>query len=109
MTDKSAGRTAKAAERTKLLRVTRSTRDEKKKMAVFEKDGREQTVHFGQRGADDYTKTKDKEQRSRYRSRHAKEKNQSPNTPGALAYHLLWGESTSFDKNLQSFKRKHNL
>lgn len=55
---------------TKLVAVKRSTRDTKKKMAIFQSDdGKQKTVHFGQRGADDYTKTKDKEQRDRYRDR----------------------------------------
>ncbi len=39
-------------------------------MAIFTKDnGRTKTVHFGSAGMDDYTITKDKEQRARYRQR----------------------------------------
>lgn len=58
----------------KLLSVTHSTRPGKKLMAVFEGDnGRKKTTHFGAAGMDDYTKTHDKVQRDRYRTRHAKD------------------------------------
>lgn len=68
-----------------------------------------QKVHFGADGMDDYTITHDKEQRERYRKRHAKEKDQAPNTPGALAYWILWGESTSIQQNLKTFRQKNNV
>ncbi len=43
-------------------------------MAVFKyDDGKTKTTHFGAAGMDDYTLTKDKEQRKRYRERHKKD------------------------------------
>ncbi len=47
--------------------IKKSTKPEKKLMAIFSKtnSSRKKTIHFGQSGAPDYTKTKDKEQRSR--------------------------------------------
>ena len=98
----------------RLLEVKKSTNPKKKWMAIFCKcEGStkcepkdRQTVHFGASGYTDYTLTGDKEKRRLYRIRHDKEKNQAPNTPGALSYHLLWGESTSLQENIKQFKKK---
>jgi hypothetical protein len=62
---------------------------------------------FGSKGMDDYTKTKDKEQRARYLTRHrANEDWNNPRSAGSLSKHILWGDSTSIQTNLASFKRK---
>ena len=59
---------------TKLLKVVKSTKQGKKFMAVFKMDsGREKTTHFGFAGMNDYTITKDKKARERYRARHKKD------------------------------------
>lgn len=92
--------------------IKSSTKPEKKLMAVFSsKDSsRTKTIHFGAKGMDDYTKTKDKEQRKRYLERHRRRENWSvPDTGGSLAKHILWGASTSRRENINSFKRKFNL
>ena len=80
-------------------------------MAVFKMDsGREKTTHFGAAGMDDYTLSKDKEQRARYRKRHAKDlKTNDPTRPGYLSYFLLWGDSTSLRKNITDYKKRFNL
>ena len=58
----------------KLISVTKSDRDNKKYKAIFEREnGSRITTHFGAKGMDDYTITKDKEQRERYRSIHRRE------------------------------------
>lgn len=95
----------------RLLKLEKSDKPEKKFMATFETDsGRTKTTHFGQAGADDYTLTKDKEQRERYRTRHAKDlKTNDPTRAGFLSYEILWGNYTSVLKNLEAFKRKYNL
>ena len=95
----------------KLLEVKKSTNPEKKLMAVFETDkGTKKTTHFGQAGADDYTKTKDTEQRARYRSRHKKDLSTGdPTKAGFLSYHILWGNSTSKSENIKTYKNKFNL
>lgn len=95
----------------KLLSVTPSTKDDKKWKAVFQQDtGRTKTTHFGQAGADDYTVTKDKEQRERYRMRHQKDlKTNDPTKAGYLSYWLLWGDSTNLKTNISEYKRKFNL
>jgi len=91
--------------------VKRSTKPDKKYMAIFTKDnGRTKTTHFGQRGATDYLLSKDKERRSRYRQRHKKDlKTKDPTRAGFLSYYLLWGDSTSLRSNIQSYKRRFNL
>ena len=90
----------------KLLSVKKSTRKDKKLMAEFDTG---KIVHFGARGMDDYTIKKDKEQRERYRARHASGKNAKPDTADSLAYRLLWGDSTSLQQNIKEFKKKYNL
>ena len=55
------------------------------------------TVHFGQKNADDYTKTKDKTQRDSYIARHGSEENWGRSgvmTPGWLSRWLLWEKKT---------------
>ena len=95
----------------KLLSVTPSHLPEKKYDAHFKTDqGRDKTVPFGAKGMDDFTKTKDTEQRERYRSRHSKDLNtHNPMSAGYLSWYLLWGAHPALRKNLEGFKRKFNL
>jgi protein required for attachment to host cells len=94
----------------KLISITDSPKADKKLMAVFDNDGRKKTVHFGAKGMDDFTLTKDKEQRERYRTRHAKDlKTGDPSKAGFLSYYVLWGDSTSRAKNISDYKKKFNL
>ena len=91
--------------------IKKSTKPEKKLQAKFTLDnGRTKTTHFGSAGSEDYTITRDKEQRSRYISRHRKNENwDSPMTAGSLAKHILWGPFTSKAKNISAYKRKFDL
>jgi hypothetical protein len=95
----------------KLLSITPSDKPEKKLKAVFETDaGRKKTTHFGAKNMDDYTITKDKEQRARYLQRHkARENWTDPTTAGALSRAILWGDSTSRQTNIATFKKRFNL
>lgn len=95
----------------KLLEVKESTKPGKKMMAVFESDtGRKRSVHFGASGMDDYTLTKDKEQRDRYRTRHKKDlETGDPTRAGFLSYYILWGDSTSRAANISAYKKRFNL
>lgn len=88
-----------------------STKSGKKLMAIFTKDnGRTKTTHFGQATADDYTLTKDKQQRARYRSRHQKDlKTNDPTRAGYLSYYILWGNSTSRSANISAYKKRFRL
>lgn len=95
----------------KLLSIKPSTKADKKLMATFENEnGRKKTTHFGASGMDDYTKTHDKEQRDRYRTRHKKDLETGDYTrAGFLSYYILWGDSTSLQTNINAYKKKFNL
>ncbi len=86
------------------MRLEASPLKDKKWRAIFS-DGKH--TDFGSAGMDDYTLTKDKEQRDRYRSRHAKDlETGDPRRAGFLSYYILWGESTSIEKNLRDYKKR---
>jgi len=93
------------------VKISKSNKEGKKLMAVFTMDnGRTKTTHFGSAGMDDFTKTKDKEQRKRYRQRHKKDlQTKDPTRAGYLSWYILWGESTSLRDNISSYKKRFNL
>tara|TARA_R110002096_G_scaffold272116_1_gene465793 strand:+ start:335 stop:649 length:315 start_codon:yes stop_codon:yes gene_type:complete len=93
--------------------VKKSDKEKKKYVAVFtdSTSGRTKQTHFGQAGAPDYILTKDKERRSRYRSRHKKDlQTKDPTRAGYLSLYLLWSygneNSTSLRTNLASYKKR---
>jgi hypothetical protein len=96
----------------KLIDLVKSPKPDKKFRAVFvdEKTGRKRQTDFGAKGYDDYTLTHDKEQRERYRERHKKDLKTGDETrAGYLSYDILWGDSTSIQKNLAAYKSKFHL
>jgi hypothetical protein len=95
----------------KLLEITKSDNPSKKLKAVFETDSkRTKTLHFGQKGADDFTLTGNLEQRARYLDRHRDKEDWSvPDTKGSLSARILWGKYTSREKNIAAFKKHFNL
>jgi hypothetical protein len=59
---------------------------------------------------EDYTQQDYRERRHSYRDRHQKDlETEDPTRAGFLSYYILWGDSTSFDRNLSAFKRKFSL
>lgn len=66
-------------------------------------------VHFGAKGYSDFTLHHDKRRRENYRSRHHSGKDAKFDTPNALAYHLLWGDSTSLNANIKAYKKKYRV
>jgi hypothetical protein len=95
----------------KLIHIKNSTRKGKKKVAVFEKDGKTRTVHFGSDVSQTFVEGASREKRDAYIARHSKngEDWSKPDTAGALSYHVLWGKSTSIETNIRSFKRRFSL
>ena len=92
--------------------ITDSTNPKKKLMAIFTNDDGKKikTTHFGQDGADDYTITNDKEQRTRYRIKHKKDLDTNDyKKAGYLSYYILWGGSTSLQENIKKYKKRFNL
>ena len=90
--------------------IKKSTKPEKKLMAIFTMDnGRTRTTHFGASGMDDYTKTRDKEQKQRYLKRHRRNENwNNPLSAGALSRWILWNKETR-GASINDFKRRFNL
>lgn len=81
----------------RLIKIVRSSRPDKKLMAVFEDcaTGRRKTTHFGAKGMSDYTIHKDADRKKRYMTRHrANEKWGDPVTAGALSRWVLWNKPT---------------
>jgi hypothetical protein len=96
---------------TKMM-IKKSTKLEKDYMAIFTErpNGRNKTVHFGDSKMSDYVSGATKEQRERYRKRHQKDlRTNDPERAGYLSYYILWGESKSIRKNIESYKRRFNL
>lgn len=91
----------------KLERVVYAKNPAKKWRAEFS-DGTH--TEFGQANAPDYTISKDKAQRDRYRKRHAKDlMTEDPTRAGFLSMFILWGNSTDMGRNIATYKRQFNL
>ena len=90
--------------------IKKSSKPEKKLMAIFTLDnGRTKTTHFGSAGMEDYTKTKDVEQRARYLKRHRRRENwNDPVSAGALSRWILWN-LPSRRASIQAYKKRFNL
>ena len=90
--------------------IKKSSKPEKKLMAVFTlENGRKKTTHFGSTGMDDYTKTRNKEQRTRYLKRHRRRENwNNPVSAGALSRWILWNKETRSGA-LTDYKRRFNF
>lgn len=98
--------------RLRLKTIRKSHKKEKKFDAVFEyPDGHTKTVPFGLKPYSDFTKHKDTKRRQRYLDRHRGmgENWNDPTTPGSLSKWILWGPSTSLQKNIKTFKKRFNL
>jgi len=93
------------------LVISKSTNKTKKLMAEFFDDNKKiKTTHFGAAGQNDYTLTGDKEARERYRVRHKKDLDtKDPMRAGYLSHFILWGDSTSRDKNIKDYKKRFNF
>jgi len=90
--------------------IKKSDRKEKKLMAIFRNDeGRTKTIHFGSAGMDDYTLTKDKQQRTRYLTRHQKNENWTVcDTAGSLSRWILWNKETK-QASIDDYKKRFKL
>ena len=89
------------------LQISTSENPKKKYKATFTKpDGKTKTVHFGESGYQDYTQQHNKDRRVLYRQRHEKDLKGDPLRAGYLSYYILWGNSTSIQTNITSFKKK---
>ena len=93
----------------KLLSVKPSTNKNKKFDALFDINGKKKSVSFGQSGADDFTKTKNVEQKKIYLARHEKrEKWSDPLTAGSLSRYVLWNKPT-MKASIEDFKQRFGI
>ena len=91
-----------------LNKISRSTRDGKKFMAVFtnNRTGRTKTTHFGAANYSDYTIHKDPQRKKLYLNRHRSNENwNDPTTAGALSRWVLWNKPTLRD-SIKDYKRR---
>jgi hypothetical protein len=92
--------------------LEKATERGKKYKVILNVDGQEQTVSFGAKGMSDYTKNKDEKRKENYLTRHREREDWSKRgllTAGFWAKHLLWGDTTSLEKNLELTKKRFNL
>jgi Family of unknown function (DUF5754) len=95
----------------KLLGIKKSSRADKKLMAIFEntETGRTKTTHFGAAGMSDFTKHKDSERKKRYVARHKANENWKDYTSaGALSLYILWNKPT-LSASIADYKRRFRL
>tara|TARA_R110000737_G_scaffold327597_1_gene341928 strand:+ start:3136 stop:3423 length:288 start_codon:yes stop_codon:yes gene_type:complete len=90
--------------------IKKSTKSEKKMMAIFyEGDKKVKTTHFGSAGMEDFTKTRDIQQKQRYLARHKKNENWGKYmTAGSLSRYILWNLPTK-QASILNYKKRFNL
>jgi len=94
------------------MTIEKGTAKNKKLKAIFydEKGKKIKTTQFGDNRYGDYTLTKDKKQRSKYRDRHKKDLEKGDyKSAGHLSYYILWGASTNRNTNIKQYKKMFKL
>jgi hypothetical protein len=94
------------------VEIYKSERKGKKyKIVLIYDDGKTKTIHIGQEGADDFTKTGDEEAKKRYITRHKKREDWNKSgitTAGFWAKHLLWNKNT-LSASIKDTEKRFNL
>jgi len=92
------------------IQLDKSNITTKKYKAIFYDKTRRKvlTVHFGQAGANDYTRSHDDEAKERYLNRHSKEDWEDFTTAGSLSRWLLW-EHKSMAKAYNEYIKRFGL
>lgn len=92
----------------KLISIKKSSVSGKKYTATFERSGRKKVIHFGQAGAQDFTRHKDRERRNRYIFRHHKDLKGDPARAGYLSMFVLWNKP-SLSASIADYRRRLNV
>ena len=95
----------------KLLKIVKSSKPDKKYMAVFLTDtNKEKTVHFGAKNYTDYILSgSDDKLKNAYRARHAKDlETKDPTRAGYLSWFVLWNKPT-LSASIADYKQRFNL
>ncbi len=93
------------------VKIIKSTRKDKKLMAVFTdyETGKTKIVHFGAAGYEDYTTHKDDARKKRYIDRHRSNEDWNKYmTAGSLSRWILWNK-TSLRASIQDYKKRFRL
>ena len=93
------------------FQLKRSTRKDKKYMAIFYDDNRKKikTTHFGASGMSDFTIHKDEDRKQRYLDRHKANENWNDfYTAGALSKWILWNKTT-ISSSIADYMKRFNL
>ncbi len=92
------------------VEIYKSERKGKKyKIVLVYDDGKTKTVHIGQEGADDFTKTGDEEAKKRYIARHKTRENWNDiTTAGYWSRWLTWNKKT-LTASIADIKKRFNL
>lgn len=88
--------------------LAESTRKGKKYMATLKQGDKLHKIHFGQKGAEDFTIHKDERRKAAYISRHRRENWDNILTPATWSRWLLW-EHPDFEEALEGIKRRFEL
>jgi len=94
------------------MTIEKGTAKNKKLKAIFfdDKGKKIKTTQFGDDRYSDYTISKDKKQRNKYRERHKKDLEKGNYmSAGYLSYYILWGASTNRNINIKQYKKKFKL
>jgi hypothetical protein len=90
----------------KLKSIKPSPRKDKKLVAEFD-DGTK--THFGQKGAGDFTTTKDEAKKDNYIKRHKVNENWAdPKSAGALSRFVLWNKPT-IEGSIRDYKQRFGV
>jgi hypothetical protein len=90
------------------MEIYESNRKGKRFVAVFSDDT---ITHFGLDAGTTYIDVGDKKMRNNYIARHKalREDWTNPKKAGTLSRFLIWGDSTSLDKNIEEYIKRFNL
>lgn len=86
--------------------ITQSNRKDKRYMATFDNGTK---IHFGLKDGQTYIDHMDKDKRSAYLKRHAKNENWDEINAGSLSRWILWGDSGNVNANIKYFKQRFKL
>jgi hypothetical protein len=96
----------------KLISVTPSSDSDKKLDVKLEQDsGRTKTIRIGQKGADDFTKTRDEEQKDRYLTRHRAREDWTQSgilSSGFWSRWVLWNKPT-IKESIADVKKRFDI
>jgi len=83
-----------------------SNKPDKKYDAII---GGKKTISFGQAGASDFTKHKDKDRKERYLARHKNDNYNNPLYPSFYSNNLLWNKPTITESVRDTNRRFKNI